>query len=87
MFDYKYLTKYNIDQKLLPDDSIIINAPASNYERYFLYFLAILVVIINSSLYAPTQKSEEELTILKTPDYLTGILNRGTGIAFFTTAN
>ena len=82
MFDYKYLTKYNIDQKLLPDDSIIINAPTSNYERYFLYFLAILVVIISLVSMLQRKKAKEELTILKTPDYLTGILNRGTGIAF-----
>ncbi|MCE5286085.1 MAG: diguanylate cyclase [Pelosinus sp.] len=82
MFDYKYLTKYNIDKTLLPSDSIIINQPTLNYKNYFIYCLAILLIIIILVSLFQRKKAKEQLSILKTPDYLTGILNRGTGIAF-----
>lgn len=82
MFDYTYLTKHNIDPARLPKGSILINQPAANYESYFVYGLAILLVIISLLAFLQRKKAKEQLSLLKTPDYLTGILNRGTGIAY-----
>ena len=82
MFDYNYLTKYNIDQALLPAGSIILNKPNSNYEKYFTFFLAGSFVLLSIISVIQRKKAKDQLQILKTPDYLTGILNRGTGFAF-----
>lgn len=82
MFDYKYLTKYNIDLALLPDESIIMNKPISNYERYSTFALAGLLIILATFSMIQRKKAREQLKFFKTPDYLTGILNRGTGVAF-----
>ncbi|WP_378955792.1 ABC transporter substrate binding protein [Pelosinus sp. sgz500959] len=82
MFDYKYLAKYDLNPALLPADSIIINKPLSIFERYSTFFLAGLLVILCTVSITQRKKARDQLKILKTPDYLTGILNRGTGLAF-----
>lgn len=82
MFDYNYLTKYNIDQTLLPDESIIMNKPTSHYERYFIVSLVALLVILSIISLIQRKRAKDQLKILKTPDYLTGLLNRGMGLAF-----
>lgn len=82
MFDYKYLKKYSIDQALLPEGSIILNKPVSNHEKYFIFCLAGLLIIISAVSFIQRKRAKEQLKILKTPDYLTGLLNRGTGLTF-----
>ena len=81
MFDYKYLTKYNIDQTLLPADSIIVNKPTSSFEKYSTFALAILLLLILIISIIQRKKAKKLLKILEAPDSLTGVLNRGTGLA------
>lgn len=82
MFDYNYLTKYNIDLGLLPNGSIVINKPVSNNDRYFIIGLAALLIILSTVSFVQRKRAKDQLKLLKTPDYLTGLLNRGTGLAF-----
>ncbi len=82
MFDYNYLTKYNIDETRLPNDSIIINKPASNFTRYSTFFLAGLLILLSIISIIQRKRAKDQLKVLKTPDYLTGISNRGTGLVF-----
>ncbi|MGI6092729.1 MAG: ABC transporter substrate binding protein [Negativicutes bacterium] len=82
MFDYNYLRKYNIDPELLPENTIIINKPVLNNDRYFIIGLAVLLIILSTVSYVQRKRAKDQLKLLKTPDYLTGLLNRGTGLAF-----
>ena len=81
MFDYNYLTKYNIDPALLPAGSIIINKPISIYEKYSTFCLAGLLLLIITISIIQRKKAKDQLKILKAPDSLTGVLNRGIGLA------
>ncbi|MDD4600691.1 MAG: ABC transporter substrate binding protein [Negativicutes bacterium] len=82
MFDYQYLIKYNIDQSLLPVDSIIMNRPDSNNEKYFILGLVVLLILLSTISLVQRKRAKDQMKVLKTPDYLTGLLNRGTGLTF-----
>ena len=82
MFDYNYLVKYDIDETLLPAESIIINKPISSHEQYFILGLAGLLIILATISMIQRKRAKDQLKIFKAPDYLTGVLNRGTGLAF-----
>lgn len=51
-FDYNVLVKYNLNENLLPNGSVIINKPSSLLKKYLLYifvlllFVGLLIVII-----------------------------------------
>jgi len=81
MFDYNYLIKYNIDQTLLPAGSIIVNKPISIYEKYSTFGLAGLLLLILIISFFQRKKAKDQLKILKAPDSLTGVFNRGAGLA------
>ncbi|MBC8016536.1 MAG: diguanylate cyclase [Sporomusaceae bacterium] len=81
MFDYNYLTKYNIDQQLLPYGSIVTNKPVSNYNNYFFFALAVVMGILFIIFINQRKKAQDQLKIFATTDSLTGMLNRGTGLA------
>lgn len=81
MFDYNYLTKYHMDQSLLPYGSIVINKPVSNYDTYFAFALAVVIVIIVIFYIKQRKKAQDQLKFFATTDALTGMLNRGTGLA------
>lgn len=42
MFDYTAMVRFGINQKLLPDNTIVINAPESVYERYWMLFYILI---------------------------------------------
>jgi signal transduction histidine kinase/CheY-like chemotaxis protein len=44
-FDYRILEKFNIQEKMLPDNSIIINRPQTILVRYFRYIVSLLGII------------------------------------------
>ncbi len=46
MFDYKQLEKFNIDQKALPINSVIINKPVNIFTIYMKEILTLLIAII-----------------------------------------
>jgi len=81
MFDYNYLTKFHINEALLPADSIILNKPVGFLEKYATYFLAGLLLLIITISIIQRKKAKEQLNILKAPDALTGVLNRGMGLS------
>lgn len=41
MFDYRYMKKHGIGSSALPDDSMMINAPPTPYEKYKVFLLGI----------------------------------------------
>ncbi len=43
-YDNNVLEKYNLDKKLLPKDSLIINYEKSLFERYFIYVLSAIII-------------------------------------------
>jgi len=81
MFDYNYLAKYNIDQLLLPYGSIIVNQPASNHQKYMYTFLIALFIAFVIFMLIQRKKAQDQFKIFATTDSLTGVLNRGTGLA------
>lgn len=81
MFDYNYLAKHRIDPAKLPQDSIVINEPASNFEKFGLLLFSIVFVIVCTILIIQRKKAQDQLKILAKTDALTGILNRGAGLA------
>lgn len=46
MFDYPSLHRFNIDESLLPDDSVILQKPVTIFEQYGQYVWAALVAIV-----------------------------------------
>jgi len=81
MFDYNYLTKYNIDQLLLPYGSIVVNKPTSNQQKYLYLFLVVFFIGIGIFSLIQRKKTQDQFKIFATTDSLTGLLNRGTGLA------
>lgn len=81
MFDYNYLNKYNIDPLLLPSGSIVINQPVSNNNNYFIFALAVILGISFLVFIYQRKKAQDQLIFFARTDSLTGMLNRGTGLA------
>ena len=51
MFDYHQLTRFNIDEALLPGSSIVINKPFSIYDTYRLQInIALMLVILQAGI-------------------------------------
>lgn len=46
MFDYNLLEEYNIDESLLPEESVIINKPFSLFDKYFYVIISIISAFI-----------------------------------------
>lgn len=88
MFDDRQLRRFHIEAGQLPADSIVIERPVSFVEKYQMLVWCVLAVIVTLcigilGLYQhirQRRKLEDELRLHATTDFLTGVINRRTGI-------
>lgn len=89
MFNYHLIKKYEINERHLPKDSIILHKPKSFYDEYPMVVCAIAGVIlfllmIIASLYhliMERRKATDSLKLFATVDHMTGVYNRREGLA------
>jgi diguanylate cyclase (GGDEF)-like protein len=90
-FDYNIIKKYNIDEKLIPEGSLLINNKADIFEQYWEYILITLLVIVflvillmvltydaikQRKIEKELMESHEKLDKIAHYDFLTNLPNR-----------
>ncbi|MGB3368525.1 MAG: ABC transporter substrate binding protein [Acidaminobacteraceae bacterium] len=84
IFNHDALLKYGIDEKLLPKDIKLLNYEKSFLEKYFVYLLFILFIIISQTVIIVSlitanrirKSTQSKLEDLIYKDNLTGLLSR-----------
>jgi diguanylate cyclase (GGDEF)-like protein len=91
IFDYNIIKKYNIDEKLIPEGSLLINNKTDIFEQYWEYILITLLVIVflvillmvltydavkQRKIDKELKESHEKLDKLAHYDFLTNLPNR-----------
>ncbi|WP_144395283.1 ABC transporter substrate binding protein [Pleionea sediminis] len=83
IFDYELVKKFNINEELIPNNSIFLNKPISVYEQYKVYiwfYSSILTLLIITILFLTTtlvlRQRKEKYEKMAMHDPLTGLYNR-----------
>jgi diguanylate cyclase (GGDEF)-like protein len=91
IFDYNIIKKYNIDEKLIPEGSLLINNKNDIFEQYWEYILITLLVIVflvvllmvltydaikQRKIEKELMESHEKLDKIAHYDFLTNLPNR-----------